>query len=213
MSAAANPAGTAATEVADRRQSLIIAARGLIAERGFEGLRVREVAQRVGINHATLHHYFPTKEILVTTVVSDTVRGLATFRAAQRSSALPARDALRAYLRAVRAHMRDDPTPFMVLSELFLRARRDRALAAMLQQLDEGWTGFFVTLVKRGQREGDFRRDLDAAAVARILTTYLRGIRLRIQDKGAALAREHAQLESWIAAAANDAPTTRRSRR
>ena len=210
---ASTKAGAIATpEATDRRQSLIIAARSLIAERGFEGLRLREVAHRVGINHATLHHYFPTKEILVECVLSDTVRSLATFRAAQNASAVPAREALRAYLKAARVHMCEDPTPFMVLSEFFLRARRDLALAGMLRQLDEGWTAFFISLVKRGQRDGDFRRDLDAAAVARILTTYLRGVRLPIADKGTSLAREHAQIQSWIAVR-EDSPASRRSRR
>ena len=31
----------------------------LIVEKGFEGLRVREVAEHAGIHHATLLHYFP----------------------------------------------------------------------------------------------------------------------------------------------------------
>ena len=49
----------------DRQQALVLAAFNQIAERGFEGLRTREVAAGVGLNIATLHYYFPTKEALI----------------------------------------------------------------------------------------------------------------------------------------------------
>lgn len=52
------------------------AAHALTAEKGFEGLRVREVAARVGVNNATLHYYFPTKEALIGAVVDAIAREL-----------------------------------------------------------------------------------------------------------------------------------------
>ena len=45
--------------------AIAAAARALIAERGFEGLRTRDIADRVGINIATLHYHVPTKEALI----------------------------------------------------------------------------------------------------------------------------------------------------
>ena len=48
-----------------RRPAIAAAARALIAERGFEGLRTRDIAERVGINVATLHYHVPTKEALI----------------------------------------------------------------------------------------------------------------------------------------------------
>ena len=53
----------------DRRRALVEAAYDQIAERGFEGLRTRDVAARVGVNIATLHYYFPTKEALISGVL------------------------------------------------------------------------------------------------------------------------------------------------
>jgi len=49
----------------DRRQNLVRAAFDCIAAGGFEGLRTRSVAKRAGVNIATLHYYFPTKEALI----------------------------------------------------------------------------------------------------------------------------------------------------
>src|SRR3954447_18675678 len=50
---------------APRLPAIAAAARSLIAERGFEGLRTRDIAERVGINVATLHYHVPTKEALI----------------------------------------------------------------------------------------------------------------------------------------------------
>jgi AcrR family transcriptional regulator len=41
---------------AKRRQELVLAAFHQIAERGFEGLRTREVAAEARVNIATLHY-------------------------------------------------------------------------------------------------------------------------------------------------------------
>src|SRR6516162_5881165 len=49
----------------DRRDSLVRAAFACLAADGFEGLRTRSVADRAGVNIATLHYYFPTKEALI----------------------------------------------------------------------------------------------------------------------------------------------------
>src|SRR2546425_4292453 len=49
----------------ERQEELVVAAYGLVATRGFEGLRTRDVAGAVGLNVATLHYYYPTKEALI----------------------------------------------------------------------------------------------------------------------------------------------------
>src|ERR1700722_8708217 len=48
-----------------RRLALLEAAFEIIATAGFEGLRTRGVAERVGVNIATLHYYFPSKQDLI----------------------------------------------------------------------------------------------------------------------------------------------------
>ena len=48
-----------------RRLALLQAAYDVVATVGFEGLRTRGVAERVGVNIATLHYYFPSKQQLI----------------------------------------------------------------------------------------------------------------------------------------------------
>src|SRR6267143_1464379 len=89
----------------DREQALVRAAFNQIAERGFEGLRTREVAAGVGPNIATLHYYFPTKEALIRGVVA---HAMDRFRSTLAPHGSPA-DQLRNHLRAVRKLLRDEP--------------------------------------------------------------------------------------------------------
>ena len=58
----------------DRRERLVAAAFERVAEIGFEGLRLRQVAEQAGIDHSTLHHYFATKQDLVAAVAEFTTR-------------------------------------------------------------------------------------------------------------------------------------------
>ena len=56
-------------EQLDRLQALVRAAFSVIAERGFEGFRLRPIAEVAGIDHSTLHHYFPAKADLIAAVL------------------------------------------------------------------------------------------------------------------------------------------------
>lgn len=45
-------------------EQILVAARKVFIERGFEGARMQEIANEAGINKALLHYYFRTKEKL-----------------------------------------------------------------------------------------------------------------------------------------------------
>lgn len=147
----------------------------LIAEKGFEGLRTREVADRVGINSATLHYYFPTKEALIQGVVEYLMQDLRSPRAmpVKHKSALAL---LRAEFADIRLRLKQTPEQLAVLTELAVRSWRDPAIARMLQYLDEGWRGHLISILKAGIAEGAFRANLDVTATAEALMSQLRGL-------------------------------------
>jgi len=107
-----------------RRQELVLAAYREIAERGFEGLRTREVADSVGVNIATLHYYFPTKEALIRAVLD---HAMERFRSTLVPHGSPS-DQLRNYLRSVRNLLVEEPELGAVMAELALRSVRDRSI-------------------------------------------------------------------------------------
>lgn len=58
----------------ERRQTILVAARKLFAERGFEGAKTSRIAAAAGISEALLYRHFPSKEALYRSVLRNMVR-------------------------------------------------------------------------------------------------------------------------------------------
>jgi AcrR family transcriptional regulator len=52
-----------------RRMTILNAALGAFVERGFEGTRIQEIADRCALSYGLVYRYFPTKEAIFTTLV------------------------------------------------------------------------------------------------------------------------------------------------
>src|SRR5437879_11812369 len=162
------PAGSttlARSRKEDREQALVQAAFNQIAERGFEGLRTREVAAGVGLNIATLHYYFPTKEALIRGVVA---HAMDRFRSTLAPHGSPA-DQLRNHLRAVRKLLRAEPEVGAVMGRLALRSALDPSLARILGAAFQAWQRTLRGLLQRAARDGHLARDLDYDDVAALI--------------------------------------------
>jgi AcrR family transcriptional regulator len=171
-----------------RRERLVAAAFDLVAEIGFEGLRLRQVAERTGIDHSTLHHYFATKQDLIAAVAEYTARQ---FWSTAPSGTDAAGGALREHLDALARLIEDRPQLFAVTAELDLRARRDPLVAAALAELERGWRELLVDLIGRGSPGAD------AATGAELVIATVKGVRLLPELAGAVFA----QLAALLAAA------------
>src|SRR4030081_66512 len=158
----------------DRQQALVRAAFNQIAERGFEGLRTREVAAGVGLNIATLHYYFPTKEALIRGVVA---HAMDRFRSTLAPHGSPA-DQLRNHLRAVRKLLRDEPEVGAVMGELALRSARDAALARIMGEAFKAWHRTPRGLLRRATRNGYLAPNLDNDDVAALIMATLTSMTL-----------------------------------
>lgn len=155
----------------ERQQAAVKAAYEVLAERGFEGLRTRDVAERVGINIATLHYHFPTKEKLIGGVVAYAMGRF-------RSTLAPARspgEQLRAHFAGLRRLAREEPELFVVMGELALRARRDRAIAALVGETDKAWQATLTTLLRRAAKDGAIRSRSNVEDLAGLIVATLKG--------------------------------------
>lgn len=59
-----------------RRQQIVAAAIHVFFEQGYEGASLRDLAGRVGINKATVYHYFASKEEILNHIVAQVGDGL-----------------------------------------------------------------------------------------------------------------------------------------
>lgn len=181
-----------AARAADRRAALVLAAYRLIAEHGFEGLRTRDVAAEVGVNIATLHYYFPTKEGLIRGVVE---HAMERFRSTLAPRGTPA-DQLRTYLRGVHRLLQREPELGLVMGELGLRASRDPALAKTMNELYALWHRTVRGLLRRAVRDGSLGAGYDSDDVAAVIVATLTAAANPASGRGAAGSIR--QLERWL---------------
>ena len=194
--------------VKDRRKELILIAYNHIAKRGFEGLRVRNVATEAGINNATLHYYFPTKEDLIKGVVDSMIEKFA-FAYSLESAAPESADALiemHSELEDARHLITDLRDQIIVFSELLVRSLRDPALAQIFKKFDESWRGYLVGLIERGKHQGVFGAELDPTVTATLIMLQLKGFGYHmLGETNPAIAGDVfdqlvLQIETWISA-------------
>lgn len=180
-----------------RAQELVLAAYRQIAARGFEGLRTRDVAREAGVNIATLHYYFPSKEALIGAVLA---HAMDRFRTTLEPHGSPHSE-LRNYLRATRRLLREEPELGAVMSELALRSMRDGDTRKILDEMYGQWHLAVRGLLKRARRAGKLRVELDTDATASLVVATLTAIALpQMGDprRGDQALRE---LERWLGVA------------
>jgi AcrR family transcriptional regulator len=161
-----------APEAEPRREALVLAAYKRLAEAGFEGLRTRDVAAEVGVNIATLHYYFPTKEALIRGVVG---HAMGRFRTAFAPGSRPG-EQLAAQFQGIRRLAKNEPELFAVMGELALRSDRDPAIAAIFKDTIEAWHSTLRTLVGHAQNEGVVDKRLDPDTLASLVIATLNGL-------------------------------------
>jgi AcrR family transcriptional regulator len=153
----------------DRRAAIARAARDLIVEKGVEGLRTRDIADRVGINIATLHYHVPTKEALFG-LVSAAIRAefVAQSAAHPRDGQSPT-EQLELEFDDFEELLGDKNYLLTAMSELLERARRDPEIKAGMFPLMGKWKEIVAGIMAEGVASGDFRPDLDPVPAAQML--------------------------------------------
>jgi AcrR family transcriptional regulator len=175
---------------------LVLAAYRRLAEAGFEGLRTRDVAAEAGVNIATLHYYFPTKEALIRGVVG---HAMGRFRTTFAPGSRPG-EQLAAQLQGVRRLATDEPELFVVMGELALRSSRDPAISAIFKETIDAWHATLRGLVRHAQDEGFVDANLDPDTVASLVIATLNGLFMVPVASGASdrVDRALRQLESFL---------------
>jgi len=157
-----------------KRDALVAAAYREIATHGFEGLRTREVAGAVGVNIATLHYYFPSKE--------DLIKGVIGYAMSRFQSTLAgggtASERLHAHFRGLRRLSREEPELFAVMGELMLRSGRDRGLAEVIKKTNEYWISTLRSLIRGARDERAVPREIDPDGMAAVIVATLKGVYL-----------------------------------
>ena len=150
-----------------KRDAILRAAIDVFAERGFFNAQVADVARAAGVAAGTVYLYFKGKDDLLVSIFERSMReGLTRGRAAVANLEDP-RERL---LRLARAHLarlgRDRNLAIVFQVELRQSTKfMERFSATLLRD----YLGLIREAVADGQREGLFRADVKATAMAKML--------------------------------------------
>jgi AcrR family transcriptional regulator len=183
-----------------RRVELIKIAYSIVAEKGFEDLRVREVAAQAGISSAIMHYYFPNKATLVQAVVQHLSEQ---FAKAHVEDFKVENDAplqlLRRMFADLKYQMLQLPQLFIVAGELELRSLRDPVIAVSMREMYLTWREEIMLMLQHGIAQGVFRSDLDVTITALAITDLIKGFSYEGASRSeAAVDRLANQVERWL---------------
>jgi AcrR family transcriptional regulator len=167
----------------ERKRAIAAAARSLIVEKGFEGLRTREIADRVGINIATLHYHVPTKDALIELVAQSMKDDFMAQYHRYPREGLDPRQLLELEIDKHRDTRRHNPELLLVMEEMGRRARHDAAIARYIDPMRLFWRQQIVDILRAGVADGSFRANLDPeAAVFMVIGTMIAMSIYRLDD-------------------------------
>ncbi len=174
----ARPRGTDASGTTTRTRILAAAMRQ-IAERGYGGMRLADVAVDAGVSLGLVQHYFRTRTgLLQATFDAGTEVNLREARAIADGPGTPS-ERLTGLLRWGTAELDPADGSWEFWFEFWLAALREPDLSLRNRAGDQGWQDAFRTVIADGIADGSFAPDGSPEQVAAKLVTLLDGTMLR----------------------------------
>lgn len=164
-----------ASDQSRTKTALLEAAIVELAERGWGGLRTREVAERAGVNKALVHYHFGSMGNLRLEAVASLMGGVVNDAAAVLLQASTLSEGLRTFGESVETFTSDDPRS-VVLMEAMLHVPRDQRLREMMYRALDIYEEALSQRISREIESGDLPKGLDATGLAIALTAMLDGL-------------------------------------
>lgn len=171
---AAKPAPNKQPDVT--RERILDAAFQEIYRYGFQSASLANILERTGLTKGALYHHFPDKQALGLAVVDEVVRARLEQLVIQ-----PLRDSrepiatLQAILRAKREHTEMVELGCPLNNLMQEMSPLDEAFRTHLNAIMTDWQETLAEALKRGQRHGQVRNDIDCAATALFIVSAWEG--------------------------------------
>ena len=164
------------TRTDERRAELLAVALELMAERGYHGASLRELAKRLGISQPSLYHYFSSKDELVEQIIEAYSARMLVGAPPFSGDLTQLPDALRRYVFAL---YRDRAHPVFVRF-MFSISRIKPRFGRLNREIfvDRPRAAFGPVIEAQAARHG-----LDPERVANVLTAVINGIGFRLMEE------------------------------
>jgi AcrR family transcriptional regulator len=165
----------------ERRRRILQAARKVFARGGYAATRMSDIATAAGVGKGTLYEYFKGKEDLFCTLVVAVARESLESLMIRRLPDDPT-EALREVIAyVVDVALRENLDLYRLFFDFWVGAAPHRQQAQeLLRDVEGRWAEFVQELVRRGQREGAFRPEIDARQFVHLFVAAVDGLSLRM---------------------------------
>lgn len=155
-----------------RKQQIVRAALGIIADAGQEGLTMRRIAENVGVSDAAIYKHFNSKkEILVTMIHSIRQDLLGEIRNRTWQSGEPT-DQLKELVRYFYQYLEQHHgVPHVLFSGAMYQ--QDVAYTQSIREILEQTLALFRAKINAAQRSGTLQNDTDPDIIARIILGHI----------------------------------------
>ncbi|MCX5438134.1 MULTISPECIES: TetR/AcrR family transcriptional regulator [unclassified Streptomyces] len=169
-----------------RREALVDAAGRAIAERGLEGLRIKDIAAEAGMSAGSVLYYYPEMDELVLEVHRGAVERYLAARQGAVDGATGAAARLRALVGSGLPGGSGDAVHGL-LFELHRRADRSSGHATLMASLFAREVALYATVLEVGSAVGEFTLTEPVTDLARNLVALEDGYGLHIVSRNAEL--------------------------
>lgn len=132
------PLGSVAESLTPTAARILVAAKHILADRGFAALTLEAIAAEAGVNKAATRYHFGSKAGLLEAIVDEIVLDECASMARDISPAASLEERLDSFLESVR-RMAVDPSLFGGFYDVLPHALRDKSLRTRLVYLYEVW--------------------------------------------------------------------------
>jgi AcrR family transcriptional regulator len=140
----------------EQKQKLLRAAYDLVAEVGISGLRTRDIAERAGVNIATLHYCFAGKDALLEALYDFIVERFRTRFQEKLDAAKTPLETMRAYADFRVELLQDDLTPLRVWRAFVGEAWTNSAIREIVRRHMAESRERMATVISQGFAENAF---------------------------------------------------------
>lgn len=179
---------------AESRAKILVTARHLFAERGYDGCSVSDIARQAGMSQGNIYWYFSSKEELLKAVLTDAFEGLAALFEEVAAPPGTGRERLDTLIQRYIdfGDTRGGAETTVIVASLTAQGglKRLADLGINTAQIGAGVGQAVTAIVAQAQAEGAIRPEIDPGLAAVFFFSLFNGLVFTYRDEAAAIPRE-----------------------
>jgi len=153
------------TKKMDSSEEVILkAAQEVFLEKGYQGARMQEIANRAGINKALLHYYFRSKERLYAHIFENVMSGFIGEWTEMFGKRMSVKETLAVFVDKFINVLKSNPNIGMFMAyELSMGGQTVSKVITNFMKDESNWGPWhLIDIINRGIQNGEIRSDVDA---------------------------------------------------